>query len=94
MQFSSDETRTMQQAKEYRTALILAAAAVAGAGLSSGCATHTATVESAPAHPWNSNETSAYQRYIVDQHLPYHPYSELSGSEQQEYWDWRAKHPG
>jgi hypothetical protein len=83
----------MQQVKEYRTVLILAAA-VAGAGLMSACAsTHTDTVESAPGQ-WNSHETAAYQRYLTDQHMPYRPYSELSAAEQQEYWNWRAKHPG
>ncbi len=84
----------MHQVKQYRTVLILAAT-MAGAGLMSGCAsTHTDTVEAASGHPWNANETAAYQRYLTDQHMPYRPYAELSAPDQQEYWEWRAKHPG
>jgi hypothetical protein len=86
--------RTMHQVNEYRTVLILAAA-VAGAGLMSACATtKTESVESASGHPWNSSESAAYERYLTDQHLPYRPYADLSASDQQDYWNWRAKHPG
>lgn len=83
----------MYQPREYRTALILAAA-LAGAGLTSGCATHTEVVDSPAAHHWDAAEDAAYQRYVIDQHTKYVPYSSLNEQDQRDYWNWRAKHPG
>ncbi len=81
----------MQQTKEYRSALILAAA-MAGAGLA-GCAS-SKTETPPPVHQWDANEDAAYQRYLMDEHLPRREFASLSAQEQQEYWDWRARNRG
>jgi hypothetical protein len=83
----------MYQPREYRTALILAAA-LAGAGLMSGCAARTEVADSAAPHHWDEREATAYQRYVIDQHAKYVPYASANEQEQHDYWNWRAKHPG
>ena len=84
----------MHQAREYRTALILAAA-VAGAGLVTGCASSPPVTHAAvPAHQWDANEAAAYQRYLVDEHMPRRDYASLSPQQQSDYWDWRSRHSG
>jgi hypothetical protein len=82
----------MQQTKEYRSALILAAA-MAGAGLMAGCVS-SKTQTPPPVHQWDANEDAAYQRYLMDEHLPRREFASLSAQEQQEYWDWRARNRG
>lgn len=81
----------MTNTREYRSSLILAAA-MAGAGLMSGCAAQSQ--RPAPVHEWDSREAAAYQRYMMDEHMPRREFSELSAQEQQDYWDWRARHQG
>lgn len=83
----------MQQTKEYRSALILAAA-MAGAGLMAGCVSDKGTEAPPPAHQWDDNEAAAYQRYLMDEHLPRRDFASLSAPEQQQYWDWRARNRG
>ena len=78
------------QRKDYRSALVVAAA-MAGVGLVSGCAS---TPTPAAPHAWDSREAAAYQRYMMDEHMPRREFSELSPQEQQQYWDWRARHQG
>ena len=82
----------MHQTKEYRSALIFAAA-IAGAGLMAGCVSNSAGAPP-PAHQWDANEDAAYQRYLMDEHLPRREFASLSAQEQQEYWDWRARNRG
>ncbi|MBS0580472.1 MAG: hypothetical protein JSR36_14545 [Proteobacteria bacterium] len=81
----------MTNTREYRSSLILAAA-VAGAGLMSSCASQPQIA--APPHQWDAREAAAYQRYMMDEHMPRREFSELSPQEQQAYWDWRARHEG
>jgi hypothetical protein len=84
----------MHKAKEYRSSLILAAA-VAGAGLVAGCASSAPAAQAAaPAHQWDANEAAAYQRYLMDEHMPRHDYASLTPQQQNDYWAWRARHPG
>jgi hypothetical protein len=87
---TSDEKRMIYETKQYRNSLILAAA-VAGASLLSAAGPSTA--EAAP-HRWDAREDAAYQRYLMDEHLPPRDFSSLSAQEQRDYWDWRARNPG
>ncbi len=82
----------MHHTKEYRRALIIAAA-MAGAGLM-GCASGRGTEAPPPVHQWDANEDAAYQRYLMDEHLPRREFASLNAQEQQEYWDWRARNRG
>ena len=83
----------MHQTKEYRSALIFAAA-MAGASLMSGCVSSNTPETPPPVHQWDANEAAAYQRYLMDEHLPRREFASLSAQEQQEYWDWRARNRG
>ena len=83
----------MTNPREYRSSLILAAA-VAGAGLMASCASQSQAPAPATTHQWDSHEAAAYQRYMMDEHMPRREFSELSPQEQQAYWDWRARHQG
>lgn len=80
------------QTKHYRSSLILAAA-VAGSSLLSGCATSPPPAGTAT-HQWDAREDAAYQRYLMDEHLPRRDFASLSPQEQNAYWDWRARNPG
>ena len=82
----------MQHTKEYRSALILAAA-MAGASLMAGCVSGKSETPP-PVHQWDANEDAAYQRYLMDEHMPRREFASLSAQEQQDYWDWRARNRG
>jgi hypothetical protein len=83
----------MHQTKEYRSVLILAAA-MASAGLMAGCVSNKSAETPPPVHQWDANEDAAYQRYLMDEHLPRREFASLNAQEQQEYWDWRARNRG
>jgi hypothetical protein len=77
----------MQQTKEYRSALILAAA-MAGASLMPGGVSGNSET---PPPVQDANEDAAYQRYLMDEHRPHREFASLSAQEQQDYWDWRER---
>jgi hypothetical protein len=79
----------MYQPREYRSSLILAAA-MAGAGLTSGWVARAAAVEPGSAQHWDGREDTAFQRHVIDQPAPYR----VSAHEQRDYWNGRPQHPG
>jgi hypothetical protein len=44
-------------------------------------------------HEWNSNEDTAYRRYLQEHHRKYHEFAKAKKSEQSDYWNWRHSHP-
>jgi hypothetical protein len=44
-------------------------------------------------HNWNDNEDRSYRQYLGEQHKDYRDYSKLKRNQQNEYWNWRHKHP-
>jgi hypothetical protein len=44
-------------------------------------------------HPWNEQEQQSYQRYAKEHHSANSNFASDSEREQQEYWNWRHKHP-
>jgi hypothetical protein len=76
-----------------RCVLILAAA-LAGAGLACGCASHADTrPEAQDSRALSAGDERAYRQYLSQQHLPYQDFSLLGGEQQNDYWQWRHRHP-
>jgi hypothetical protein len=44
-------------------------------------------------HPWNEQEEQSYQRYAKEHHMDNSNFGSISEREQQQYWNWRHKHP-
>ncbi len=44
-------------------------------------------------HQWNDQENQAYQRYEQEHHMKDRDFASTSEAEQQQYWNWRHKHP-
>ncbi len=83
----------MRRPREYRAALVLAAA-VAGASLLSGYTSRVPVHDGdSPEHRWDAREDAAYRRYLADQHLGYRGFNSLSAKEQSHYWNWRDRYP-
>ncbi len=83
----------MRRPREYRAALLLAAA-VAGTSLLSGFAARVPVHEGDNReHRWDAREDASYRRYLADQHLQYRDFTRLSATEQSTYWEWRERHP-
>jgi hypothetical protein len=83
----------MRRPREYRRALVLAAA-VAGASLPSGYTSRVPVHDGdGPAHRWDAQQDAAYRRYLTDQHLGYRDCTSLSAKEQSNYRDWRDRYP-
>jgi len=78
----------MQRRGQYRASLILAGA-LAGASLLSGCVADEPTYAG---HHWDAREDQAYRAYLHEQHLAYREFRSLSPEQQQDYWNWRARH--
>jgi hypothetical protein len=83
----------MRRSREYRAALVLAAA-VAGASLLSGFAARVPVYEGDNReHRWDAREHDAYRRYLADRELEYREFNRLSAIDQNDYWSWRQRHP-
>jgi len=79
----------MRRPGEYRASLILAGA-LAGSAMLAGCTAGEPRHES---HYWNAREDQAYRAYLHEQHLQYREFRTLSHERQEDYWNWRARHP-
>jgi hypothetical protein len=91
---SHKKDTAMRRPREYRAALVLAAA-VAGASLLSGFTSRVPVYDGGNReHRWDAREGAAYRRYLADQHLQYRDFTSLSAKDQSTYWDWRERHPG
>ena len=44
-------------------------------------------------HQWNDGEDQAYRHYTDEHHQNNRDFSQASEREQQQYWNWRHKHP-
>ena len=86
----------MHKPREYRAALVFAAA-IAASALLPGCVverTHEVhDVDHVPAHQWTDREDLAYRRYLEERHEDYLDYQRLNAEQQRAYWEWRARHP-
>ncbi|MBV9344946.1 MAG: hypothetical protein JO341_03605 [Gammaproteobacteria bacterium] len=88
----------MHRPREYRAALVFAAAIAASAMLP-GCVVerthevHDVDHVPAPAHHWDDREDLAYRRYLEERHEAYVEFQRQNAEEQRAYWDWRARHP-
>lgn len=84
----------MHKPREYRAALVFAAA-IAGAALLPGCVverTHEVH-EVDHDHHWTDREDLAYRRYLEERHQDYLEFQRLDAEQQRAYWEWRARHP-
>jgi len=79
----------MQSRGRYRASLILAGALAASALLSAGAAEEP----SYAGHHWDAREDQVYRAYLSEQQLEYREFHTLSPEQQQDYWNWRARHP-
>jgi hypothetical protein len=46
-----------------------------------------------PEHRWDTREHDAYRRYLADHQLEYRDFNSLSAIDQNDYWNWRQRHP-
>jgi hypothetical protein len=75
-------------------AVLVLAVAMTGAGLACGCASHADTRPAAQdSHAFSAGDERAYRQYLSEQHLPYQDFSLLGGEQQNDYWQWRQRHP-
>ena len=44
-------------------------------------------------HNWDDREESSYRRYLVEQHRSYREYARQHRRTQDQYWNWRHRHP-
>ena len=44
-------------------------------------------------HNWDDCEESSYRRYLVEQHHSYREYAKQRRRTQDQYWNWRHRHP-
>jgi hypothetical protein len=44
-------------------------------------------------HDWNDNETTAYRRYLQENHKKDHNFAKAGSRERAEYFKWRHAHP-
>ncbi len=44
-------------------------------------------------HKWDDQENQAYAHYAEEHHQQNHDFSSASEREQQQYWNWKHKHP-
>jgi hypothetical protein len=82
----------MRRSREYRAALVLAAA-VAGASLLSGFASRVPVYEGDNPEHRDAREADARRRYLADHQLEYRDFNSLSAIDQNDYWNWRQRHP-
>jgi hypothetical protein len=44
-------------------------------------------------HNWDDREEASYRRYLVEQRRSYREYAKQQPRTQDQYWNWRHRHP-
>jgi hypothetical protein len=44
-------------------------------------------------HEWNATEERAYNQFMTERRRTLHDFSQASGKEREEFWNWRHQHP-
>lgn len=85
----------MQKSCRLFSSLLLGVA-LAGPGVTAGCAHHYYTAYDPyyqDRHVWNDQETVYYQQWVIENHRdPHVDYRHLAKEDQKRYWDWRHQH--
>ncbi len=90
----------MKRMQRYIGQLLLAAAVVAPALISTEAKAQEANVQvrvydrnHKDYHNWDDREDRAYRNYLGEQHREYREYNKQSRKDQNNYWNWRHSHP-
>lgn len=84
----------MQQNRNYRMSIIVAATVTSAVLGGTGCVARMQLYDTdrQDYHRWDGRENRAYQRYLTERHEEYRGMSSLSDEDQRNYWRWRHAH--
>jgi hypothetical protein len=85
----------MINAHRYLGVILLGVTAFVPAGFGTQKQAHpqNQTAKPRPYNTWNDDDKQSYNQYVKEHHTGAKAYNDLTPAQQQQYWNWRDKHP-